>query len=638
MKPSFNQHTSAFSALKDHDIHQDHGGLLENTKGDIKSRLGFTASEISGDLRGRIGWTVTSWAGGDQTDSCDRNNTSRCDLRSRLGWARSTSPCNCKCDTDDESSNVKSRLGYCDISSDEDNIASCVDEDRWAQVCDRKSYAKPRISGSPRRIPVLISTRLVEGRKRKYSGRGEIESGNEHCHCCKCAQTEKTRDRAVQSESDLNKLIVLTPMEDLKTQDKYVAKKENIKIKVNLNSEDDDDSDVEIIYEDDKMTHVTNCCQRDTESSQKRKRSTSHRERSKKDCDSDRRHNRGRSEYSDHRRRREDSGNRRREIGNNDKLYEKAPTYSSKHQDKGHHKAFSYKPIVFSEKKGKSSQSHREDHKRKHSEERDVKPLKKKCVESTTRSRSVHPSVLKKAKRNRHSVSPIIILDSDEEQIGRTDTAGHSGGNSKKTPKGLRISSDLEDDLGSEPEIDLLEECNQIVDNNNSKDLHRSKDGNFVTNSHHQTPSENEILDFQKTETGKSLKNENASCSSVLEYVRENVHGKNSPSLISSTSENCDFKIVPSVAPTNYKTPSEPLQSSEMGTDSTAPSAEFSLATAKWVQMIYHQISNIRHTKSQNLTVSRLVLQLSLPHPLKPGVNRQEWRCGWSSGDRRCSD
>ena len=31
-------------------------------------------------------------------------------------------------------------------------------------------------------------------------------------------------------------------------------------------------------------------------------------------------------------------------------------------------------------------------------------------------------------------------------------------------------------------------------------------------------------------------------------------------------------------------------------------------------------ISNIRRTKYQNLNASRLVLQLSLPYPLKPGV------------------
>ena len=34
----------------------------------------------------------------------------------------------------------------------------------------------------------------------------------------------------------------------------------------------------------------------------------------------------------------------------------------------------------------------------------------------------------------------------------------------------------------------------------------------------------------------------------------------------------------------------------------------------------YHQISNISCTKSQNLNVSRLVLELSLPNPSKPGV------------------
>ena len=34
---------------------------------------------------------------------------------------------------------------------------------------------------------------------------------------------------------------------------------------------------------------------------------------------------------------------------------------------------------------------------------------------------------------------------------------------------------------------------------------------------------------------------------------------------------------------------------------------------------IYRQISNIRRTKFQNLHDSRLVLQLPLPNPLKPG-------------------
>ena len=34
----------------------------------------------------------------------------------------------------------------------------------------------------------------------------------------------------------------------------------------------------------------------------------------------------------------------------------------------------------------------------------------------------------------------------------------------------------------------------------------------------------------------------------------------------------------------------------------------------------YRKVSNIRRTKSPNLNVSRLVLQLSLPNPMKPDV------------------
>ena len=34
----------------------------------------------------------------------------------------------------------------------------------------------------------------------------------------------------------------------------------------------------------------------------------------------------------------------------------------------------------------------------------------------------------------------------------------------------------------------------------------------------------------------------------------------------------------------------------------------------------YRQVSNIRRTKCQNLNDSRLVLQLSVPNPLKPSV------------------
>ena len=49
---------------------------------------------------------------------------------------------------------------------------------------------------------------------------------------------------------------------------------------------------------------------------------------------------------------------------------------------------------------------------------------------------------------------------------------------------------------------------------------------------------------------------------------------------------------------------------------------------------MYCQISNIRGTKSQNLNVFPLILQLFLPYPLLS----REWRCSWSSADRRCSN
>ena len=48
-------------------------------------------------------------------------------------------------------------------------------------------------------------------------------------------------------------------------------------------------------------------------------------------------------------------------------------------------------------------------------------------------------------------------------------------------------------------------------------------------------------------------------------------------------------------------------------------------------------ISDISRTKYQNLNDSRLVLHLPLPNLLKPCFSR-EWRCSWSSADRRCSN
>ena len=52
----------------------------------------------------------------------------------------------------------------------------------------------------------------------------------------------------------------------------------------------------------------------------------------------------------------------------------------------------------------------------------------------------------------------------------------------------------------------------------------------------------------------------------------------------------------------------------------------------------YLKTSNIRRIKSPNLNVSRLVLQLSLPWIHWSQVLGQEWRCSWSSADRRCSN
>ena len=52
-----------------------------------------------------------------------------------------------------------------------------------------------------------------------------------------------------------------------------------------------------------------------------------------------------------------------------------------------------------------------------------------------------------------------------------------------------------------------------------------------------------------------------------------------------------------------------------------------------------HQ-SNIQYkiTKSQHLNNYFLVLRLSLRNPLNPGVKGAEWRCSWSSADKRWSN
>ena len=53
----------------------------------------------------------------------------------------------------------------------------------------------------------------------------------------------------------------------------------------------------------------------------------------------------------------------------------------------------------------------------------------------------------------------------------------------------------------------------------------------------------------------------------------------------------------------------------------TAPFAEpITIVVVDASVSTYREVSNIRRTKSQNLNASRLVLKLSLPNPLKPGV------------------
>ena len=51
----------------------------------------------------------------------------------------------------------------------------------------------------------------------------------------------------------------------------------------------------------------------------------------------------------------------------------------------------------------------------------------------------------------------------------------------------------------------------------------------------------------------------------------------------------------------------------------------------------YHKTSSISHTKSQSLNVSCIFPQLYSLNPLKPCIS-WEWRCSWSSADRRCSN
>ena len=51
----------------------------------------------------------------------------------------------------------------------------------------------------------------------------------------------------------------------------------------------------------------------------------------------------------------------------------------------------------------------------------------------------------------------------------------------------------------------------------------------------------------------------------------------------------------------------------------------------------YRKTSSINRTKSQSLNVSCILAQLSSLNPWSQ-VLSWEWRCGWSSADRRCSN
>ena len=55
------------------------------------------------------------------------------------------------------------------------------------------------------------------------------------------------------------------------------------------------------------------------------------------------------------------------------------------------------------------------------------------------------------------------------------------------------------------------------------------------------------------------------------------------------------------------------------------------------LSMKYCQVYTISHTKSQNLNVSHLILQLSSPIYWSQVLN-QTWRCSWSSANRQWSN
>ena len=72
-----------------------------------------------------------------------------------------------------------------------------------------------------------------------------------------------------------------------------------------------------------------------------------------------------------------------------------------------------------------------------------------------------------------------------------------------------------------------------------------------------------------------------------------------------------------------YKVKNKKSEADELSLLSKPVSAQWTNRTLSVMKVSkYRKISNIRRTKFQNVNVSHLVLQSSLPNPLKPGVKQ----------------
>ena len=75
-----------------------------------------------------------------------------------------------------------------------------------------------------------------------------------------------------------------------------------------------------------------------------------------------------------------------------------------------------------------------------------------------------------------------------------------------------------------------------------------------------------------------------------------------------------------------------------MGVPGLSTSPHYSPDIMDFSPKVYCQISNVRHTKLPNWMFLVSSCSLSLPNLLKPEVLSREWRCGWISANRRCSN